>query len=58
MRPVGPQATFSWETQSTRWVTWEEAKALIGKTTNAAGRERDLAVLEAARAILRSRPGQ
>ncbi len=55
MRPVGPQTTFSWETQSTRWVTWEEAKALIGKTTNAAGRERDLAVLEAARAIDRGR---
>jgi 8-oxo-dGTP pyrophosphatase MutT (NUDIX family) len=57
MRAVGPQVTFSSETQSTRWVTWEEARALIAETTNAVGRERDLAVLEAARTIFRSRPG-
>ena len=37
---------FDGETQSVRWVTPEEAKALISETTNQKGRERDLQVLE------------
>jgi 8-oxo-dGTP pyrophosphatase MutT (NUDIX family) len=56
MRPTGPQGAFCEETQATRWVTWDEARVLIGKTTNVAGRARDLAVLEAAWAIVRGRP--
>ncbi|MHB2165616.1 NUDIX hydrolase [Alsobacter sp. R-9] len=51
MRPVGPQGPFCKETQATRWVTWDDAKALIALSTNGKGRARDLAVLEAARAV-------
>ena len=36
------------ETAALQWVTREEAKSLISKTTNAGGRSRDLAVLEEA----------
>lgn len=36
------------ETQGTKWVTPEEAKALIGQSTNAGGKARDLEVLAAA----------
>ncbi|MEO8452715.1 MAG: NUDIX domain-containing protein [Gemmatimonadota bacterium] len=38
---------FEWETVSVRWVAMEEARRLIGLTTNERGRKRDLAVLEA-----------
>jgi 8-oxo-dGTP pyrophosphatase MutT (NUDIX family) len=40
------------ETAAVRWVWPAEARALLAETTNAAGLERDLAVLEAALAML------
>jgi 8-oxo-dGTP pyrophosphatase MutT (NUDIX family) len=43
------------ETWAVKWATFEEAKVLIGKTTNVNGRLRDLAVLEAAYAKWESR---
>ena len=49
MRPVGEQGRFQWETQCTQWVDFETAATLIAKTTNVKGRERDLAVLAAAK---------
>ena len=49
MRHIGPQGQFDWETQSTRWVDFDQAEELIGLTQNATGRKRDLAVLAAAR---------
>lgn len=49
MRHIGPQGRPDWETQATRWVSFAEAEKLIGKTTKIQGRERDLAVLVAAR---------
>lgn len=53
MRPIGDQASFHWETSATCWVSFDEAKSLIGQTTNVTGRQRDLAVLDAARDALR-----
>lgn len=38
----------SHETESLRWATEDEARALIEQTTNSQGRKRDLAVLQAA----------
>lgn len=43
------------ETWTVKWATFEEAKVLIGKTTNSQGRVRDFAVLEAAYAEWKSR---
>lgn len=34
------------ETKSTRWVSYEKAKELIGRSTNKLGRARDLAILD------------
>jgi 8-oxo-dGTP diphosphatase len=48
MSPVDQVAGPLHETASVRWVTLEEARTLIGLTRNVAGRQRDLAVLEAA----------
>ena len=45
-KPVGKQGKTDWETSATKWCTYEEAKALIGQTTNDAGRKRDLQVLD------------
>jgi 8-oxo-dGTP diphosphatase len=39
---------FDWETQTVRWVSFEEARRMIQQTTNIKGRQRDLKVLEAA----------
>lgn len=47
MEPVGHPGAFDSETAAIRWATLDEAKALISKTTNQKGRERDLAVLNA-----------
>ena len=47
MAPVGHPSAFDSETAAIRWATPDEAKALISKTTNQKGRERDLAVLNA-----------
>lgn len=49
MRPVGAQGRPQWETQRTRWVDFETAETLISETINVKGRERDLAVLAAAK---------
>jgi len=51
MHPKGEPGKYQWETQSVRWATFEEARELIKKTTNNIGRERDLAVLEAAKKL-------
>jgi 8-oxo-dGTP diphosphatase len=50
MRPVGLPTSFdNLETSAIRWVTLNEAEALIGMTTNTIGKARDLSVLEAVR---------
>lgn len=54
MRHFGPQAPTDWETQSTRWVSFDEAARLISETTNHKGRQRDLAILAAARSWFES----
>lgn len=54
MTPVGEQGTFMDETWQTRWVTFVEARKLIGLTKIPSGRTRDLAVLDAAAAALES----
>lgn len=48
LSPGWPQGATDWETASTRWVGLDEARELIGQTTNNIGRERDLAILAAA----------
>ncbi len=47
MRPVKDTARLDRETASVRWASAAEAQELIGQTTNAQGRARDLAVLQA-----------
>lgn len=42
------------ETQSVVWVTFDEARELIGQTPYEVGRERDLAVLRATEQLVRS----
>jgi 8-oxo-dGTP pyrophosphatase MutT (NUDIX family) len=49
--PVGKQGRFSDETAATRWVSFDDALALIGQTTTSTGRNRDLAILRAAREV-------
>lgn len=48
MAPLGRAGAFSDETKNVRWVDEKTARKLIRETETAAGRERDLAVLEAA----------
>ncbi len=58
MEEAEPGATLQrhdMETSAVKWATHEEAKALIGMSTNAKGRERDLAVLEAAYGVWEKR---
>lgn len=50
MRPVEPPGALDSETSAICWVTFQEAEQLIGQTQNIVGRQRDLAVLAAARA--------
>lgn len=50
MRHIGPPQRPHWETASIRWVSFEEAEKLITHTTNIVGRQRDLAILKAAKA--------
>jgi len=45
MKHLNKQHPYSWETQSTRWVSFAEAEQLIGCSTNTAGRQRDLQTL-------------
>ena len=49
MRPTGPPGTHDDETQSLRWVSFDEAEKLIEMTTNPVGRKRDVDVLGVAR---------
>lgn len=49
MRHLGHQQAFDWETWGTRWVSFDEAARLINETTNPKGKQRDLAVLAAAK---------
>jgi 8-oxo-dGTP pyrophosphatase MutT (NUDIX family) len=58
MQPVEETGILDGETASVRWAAPDEARNLIATTTNARGRERDLAVLEAALALWRSRRGR
>jgi len=54
MSPDGaPQPFDSAETEEIRWSEYEEAVELIGQTRNVVGRQRDLAVLQAAYAEYR-----
>lgn len=46
--PGAPLLPHDQETAAVRWVPMVEAKGLIGLTTNPKGRQRDLAILEAA----------
>lgn len=48
MRAEGPAGPHDAETSQTRWAAPDEAPQLIGLTTNAKGRARDLAALRAA----------
>lgn len=43
-----PPAKTNWQTAGLRWVNFEEARDLIRQSPNAKGRDRDLAILEAA----------
>jgi 8-oxo-dGTP pyrophosphatase MutT (NUDIX family) len=56
MAPVEDTGKFDWETSSIQWATPDEARALVALTTNATGRLRDLAVLEAALTAHRAPP--
>ncbi len=53
MRMVENTGKFDWETARIDWVDLDEAEARIRQTTNAIGRKRDLAVLEAMPGTLR-----
>lgn len=43
-----PPKEAGWQTATLRWVTFDEARELIRQSTNFEGRDRDLAVLDAA----------
>lgn len=49
MEPTGKPGQFDKETTSVQWVDFAGAEVLIKKSTNKAGRNRDLSVLEAVR---------
>lgn len=57
MTPKKDTRKFGDETQAVQWVAQSEAEELISKTTNHAGRTRDLQVLEAAFEALRRTAG-
>ena len=48
MKPIQDTNEFDSETEEICWVTPEQARELIAQTRNVIGRERDLAVLDAA----------
>jgi 8-oxo-dGTP pyrophosphatase MutT (NUDIX family) len=56
MDAADPPAEGGWQTQDLRWVDFDTARDLIGQTRNAAGRARDLAVLDAARRAIAEIP--
>lgn len=57
MRALTTGGPLDDETESVRWATEIEARALIGQSTNELGRTRDLAVLDAALIVWRSSGG-
>jgi 8-oxo-dGTP pyrophosphatase MutT (NUDIX family) len=57
MTASGVPGDFDKETAAIRWASLDEAESLIGLTTNARGRQRDLDVLAAVRSTLRGRAG-
>ncbi|WP_051294630.1 NUDIX hydrolase [Gemmobacter nectariphilus] len=50
--PIGKQGKPTNETSATRWVGFDEAADLISQTRSKTGRDRDLAILRAARDVL------
>ena len=54
--PIGKQGKPTNETSSTRWVSFDEAVDLISQTNSKTGRERDLSILRAARAVMERQP--
>ena len=55
LSPGAPLAARADETRAVRWVTQDEARGLIEKTTNTLGKKRDLAGLAAAYAAWQER---
>lgn len=53
---LNKQHPFSWETHSTRWVSFSEAKNLVQQSTNVAGRARDLKILADVEAWFNANP--
>lgn len=51
-----PPVAHNWQTAGLRWASYDEAKELIQQSSNKEGRTRDLAVLDAAMATLRTIP--
>lgn len=47
-----PPAKPNWQTAGLRWALYEEARDLISQSPNVNGRERDLAILEAAHKVV------
>ena len=58
MAPAGPQEPFDMETEATVWVDLEEARTLVSRNTTAAGRARDLDVINALAGRMNETDGQ
>lgn len=56
--PLGKQGKPTDETSATRWVDVEKAADLISQTNSKAGRDRDRAILRAARDVLERQPSE
>lgn len=56
MEALHSAGTMNWQTASLRWETYDAALALIGQSTNALARERDVTLLEMARAAFMKIP--
>ena len=56
MEPLGRQGKLEKEITTTRWINFEKASDLITRSTNKIGRERDLAVLRAAKEAFEKLP--
>jgi len=54
--PLGKQGKPTNETSATRWVGIDEAAVLISQTKSKQGRDRDLAILRAAEAVMERQP--
>jgi hypothetical protein len=51
-----PPVPYNSHTSGLRWAGFDEARELIRKTSNAEGRERDLALLDAVQRVVKQRP--